>query len=89
MNAITLPAHFDGRQIQLDEPFEMEPDTNLMVTVLPKQQEEEERRDWLFLSQQGLQGVYGEDEPEYPLTMLRAPQKITEDTERLSHRLSA
>lgn len=38
MNAITLPAHFDGSQIQLDEPFEMEPDTKLIVTVLPKQQ---------------------------------------------------
>lgn len=71
METITLPAHFDGSQIRLDEPFEMEPDTKLMVTVLPKQQEDGERRDWRLLSQMGLQGAYGEDEPEYSLAMLK------------------
>lgn len=71
MNAVTLPAHFDGRQIQLDEPFEMEPDTKLIVTVLPKQPEEHERRDWLSLSHQGLQAAYGEEEPDYPLNLLK------------------
>jgi hypothetical protein len=71
MEAITLPAHFDGRQIRLDEPFEMEPDTKLMVTVLPKVWENEERQDWNFLAVQGLQGAYGEDEPEYSLIQLK------------------
>lgn len=71
MNAITLPAHFDGSQIQLDQPFEMESDTKLMVTILPKQQQDAERQDWRFLSQQGLQGAYGEDEPDYSLALLK------------------
>ena len=71
MKTITLPAHFDGSRIQLDEPFEMEPDTRLMITVLPKQQEDDEQRDWRSLSQQGLQGAYGEEEPEYSLALLK------------------
>ena len=57
MTAITLPAHFDGSRILLDEPFELEPDTKLMITVLPKQQEDDERQDWRFLSQQALLGL--------------------------------
>jgi len=71
MNAITLPAHFDGIQIRLDAPFEMEPDTKLMVTVLPKQKNADEGSDWLSLSQQGLQGAYGEEEPAYSLALLK------------------
>ena len=70
METITLPAHFDGSRIQLDEPFEMEPDTRLVVTVLPKQQGDE-RWDWHSLSQQGLQGAYGEEEPDYSLALLK------------------
>ncbi len=38
METITLPAHFDGKQILLDAPFELEPDTELLVTILPKPQ---------------------------------------------------
>lgn len=41
MEAITLPAHFDGDRILLDEPYELEPETNLVVTILPKQTEQE------------------------------------------------
>lgn len=41
MESVTLPAHFDGDRILLDEPFELEPDTNPIVTVLPKQTEQE------------------------------------------------
>ena len=35
MPTIALQAHFDGRRIVLDEPFELIPDTPLIVTVLP------------------------------------------------------
>jgi hypothetical protein len=41
---VTLRAHFDGTQILLDEPFELEPDTELVVTVLPKSLDDEEDR---------------------------------------------
>ena len=35
MQTITLSAHFDGQQIRLDEPFELEPGSQLMVTIIP------------------------------------------------------
>lgn len=43
MEAVTLPAHFDGEKILLDRPYELEPDTKLMVTVLPKTQDDDSR----------------------------------------------
>ncbi|MDQ3928515.1 MAG: hypothetical protein M3328_05135 [Chloroflexota bacterium] len=75
MAAKTLRAHFDGRQIVLDEPFELETDTELLVTILPKEQSEgaAEREDWLALSMRRLQDAYGEDEPEYSLDRIREP----------------
>ncbi len=36
MNAVTLPAHFDGQQILLDEPYKLEPNTRLAVIILPE-----------------------------------------------------
>jgi len=36
MEKQTLRAHFDGSQILLDEPFEIEPNTELIVTIVPK-----------------------------------------------------
>jgi hypothetical protein len=40
----TIPAHFDGQHILLDEAVELEPNTKLLVTVLPK---DVEREEWL------------------------------------------
>lgn len=65
----SIPAHFDGVQILLDEPFTLEADAKLLVTILPK--EDEEREAWLALSAQRLQDAYDDDEPEYPLTAIR------------------
>jgi hypothetical protein len=45
METKTLRAHFDGSQIPLDEPFELEPNVELIITVLPKSSNEE-REDW-------------------------------------------
>ncbi len=73
MSAITLPAHFDGERIRLDEPYELEPDTKLLVTVLPKEQEDEEHKAWLRLSSEGLARAYGEEDPEYPIELIREP----------------
>ncbi len=66
---ITLPAHFDGEHIRLDEPFELKPETRLLVTVLP--QHDEEATSWLRLSGSHLERAYGEEEAEYPTTTLR------------------
>ena len=46
MNTIHLKAHYDGEKILLDEPFNIEPNTKLIVTVLPKHMNEE-REDWM------------------------------------------
>jgi hypothetical protein len=71
MPIIALPAHFDGERICLDEPFELEPDTKLIVTVLPKQETDNEHEGWLLLSGQRLEAAYGENEPEYPSSLLK------------------
>ncbi len=73
MSIITLPAHFDGEHIRLDEPYELEPNTRLLVTVLPKEQQDEEHEAWLRLSSEGLARAYGEEEPEYPIELIREP----------------
>ena len=65
MNTISIPAHFDGERILLDEPVELEPNTRLIVTVLPKH--DAERDAWLRLSGERLKDAYGEDEEEYTL----------------------
>ena len=71
MIAKTLRAHFDGNKIVLDEPFEMEPDTELIVTVLTKEQFDSEREDWANLAMESLLRAYGDDEPEYSPDMIK------------------
>jgi hypothetical protein len=70
MNARTLRAHFDGSQIRLDEPFELSPNTELLITVLPAGPSEESR-DWGRIARDSLAMVYGEDEPEYSRDLIR------------------
>ncbi|MGH9763202.1 MAG: hypothetical protein ACREDR_35235 [Blastocatellia bacterium] len=70
MEARTLRAHFDGNQILLDEPFELEPNTELLVTVLPKTLDEE-GEDWVKLSLESLERAYGDDEPEYSSDLIK------------------
>jgi len=59
-----LKAHFNGKQIVLDEPFDLPPDSSLMVTLLPKQDANEDAQ-WRGLAAHALARAYGEDEPEY------------------------
>lgn len=65
MPVVSLKAHFDGQHIQLDEPFELPRDAQLLVTVLKTASSDEQREAWLKLSAQGLAAAYGENEPEY------------------------
>jgi hypothetical protein len=39
MKTVTLSAHFDGKHIQLDEPFKLPPDARLLVTAVPEELE--------------------------------------------------
>lgn len=68
---VSVPAHFDGRHIQLDEPLHLEPDMKLIVTVLATG--DGDRYQWSETSQMGLNCAYGEDEPDYSLTPLVSP----------------
>ena len=70
MESVILRAHFDGKQFLLDDPFELEPDTELIVTVLP-QSLSEERAEWARLSLESLARAYGDGEPEYLLDSIR------------------
>lgn len=65
MPVISLKAHFDGQHIQLDEPFELPQDAQLLVTVLKPSLQNAERQSWLELSVQGLATAYGDNEPDY------------------------
>ncbi len=71
MPMIALPAHFDGKQICLDEPFDLKPNTKLIVTVLPIQEPDDEREEWLLLSRQRLEEGYAENEPEYSPELIK------------------
>ena len=64
MPAVTLKAHFNGKQIVLDEPFDLPPDSPLMVTVLPKAESAEDVQ-WHGLAANALARAYGNDEPDY------------------------
>ena len=71
MPIVTLPAHFDGERICLDEPFDLETDAKLIVTILPKQESDNEHEAWLLLSGQRLEEAYGQNEPEYSSNLLK------------------
>jgi len=57
MPAVTLKAHYDGKRIILDEPFEIPPNTPLMVTVLPAT-ETVMGEDWILSARKALSGAY-------------------------------
>ena len=66
---ITLRAHYDGSKIQLDEPYALQPDTKLLVTVIRSNAADDAA--WTKFSQQGLAAAYSQAEPEYSLNMVR------------------
>lgn len=69
MKIVSVSAHFDGEHIRLDEPLALEPNTKLIVTVLPAQDLESES--WALLAQGNLENAYGADEEGYPLEALK------------------
>ncbi|HEY3855898.1 MAG TPA: hypothetical protein VGO67_16030 [Verrucomicrobiae bacterium] len=64
MPAVTLKAHFNGKEIVLDEPFDLPTDSSLMVTILPKENSAESA-EWLGVAVAGLEKADGADEPDY------------------------
>ncbi|MFP4297775.1 MAG: hypothetical protein ACLFT0_07950 [Spirulinaceae cyanobacterium] len=68
MRLIALPAHFDGQSIQLDRPYPLQPNTKLVVTIIPKQNSESEA--WLSFSIDQLNNAYTEED-NYPLSAIK------------------
>lgn len=69
MENVTLQAHYDGRQVLFDEPVELLPNTRLLVTVL--QPSDAEEIEWQNFSAGNLARSYGDDEPEYSLSLIK------------------
>jgi len=67
MATISLKAHYDGKTICLDEPFDLPEGAQLMITVLEPAISEQDRAGWLALSARGLARAYGDSEPEYSI----------------------
>lgn len=73
MQLVTLPGYFDGKQIRLDAPFNLKPETRVLVTILPEPDVDEDRADWLSASIQSLEQAYRSDEPDYTMEQIKEP----------------
>ena len=73
MSAVILNAHYDGKGIVLDEPFDLPANCPLRVMVVPTltPDEEQERAEWDAFAAESLERMYGPDEPEYTLADLK------------------
>ena len=71
MPTVALKAHFNGDHIVLDEPFDLPPNSPLIVTVLPEP--DTERADWEALAVESLARAYGPDELDYSLNDIKRP----------------
>lgn len=63
MPMVSIPAHYDGEQVRLDEEVTLPPNTRLIVTVL--KDADAERDEFLRLASSGLARAYDEDDVEY------------------------
>ena len=60
-----LQAHYDGKKVCFDEPYNIPPNTNLVVVVLENEILNDEREQWYALAKHGLSRAYSDDEPNY------------------------
>ncbi len=70
MPTVTLRAHYDGKQILLDEGYDLPVNVPLMVTVLP-QQTDADAIQCYNMAAEGLAAAYGDAEPEYTVGDIR------------------
>ena len=71
MPMIAVSAHFDGERIRLDEPFDLKPNTKLIVTILAEKEPGSDHESWSNLSSQRLEDAYGKNEPEYSSNLIK------------------
>ncbi len=70
---LNLPAHYDGKSIVLDTPFNLKPDDKLLITILSAEYSSDERKDWIVSSLSSLNNAYDKDEPEYSSSLIKEP----------------
>ena len=71
MSLITLKAHYDGKHLLLDEPFNLPVNLQLKVIIeLPDSDNEKE--EWTKISFTGLANAYSNAEPEYSLADIKS-----------------
>ncbi len=63
MPILSIPAHFDGAQIKLDEDVTLSKDSRLIVTVIDEL--DQERADFLRFASANFARAYEGDEVEY------------------------
>ena len=68
MASLSVLAHYDGKQILLDEPVTLPVGGRLLVTLLENRDEEADNH---TLAAAGLSAAYGTSEPEYSEADLR------------------
>ena len=73
MSLVTLKAHYDGKQICLDEPIELAPNTPVLVAIPQPDQEDQFREEWFAMARAAFARSYSDDEPDYSETLIRKP----------------
>jgi hypothetical protein len=68
----TIPAHYDGEKICLDEPTKLKRDEKLFVTIVSDIEVLREEN-FHTIAFAGLSQAYGEDEPTYTALHIREP----------------
>ena len=53
MPTVTLQAHYDGRRVILDEPYDLPANAALMVTLLPSAADPDAEETWLRVASSG------------------------------------
>ena len=71
MPNVTLNAHLNGQQIVPDEAFDLPENAKLLVTIL--ETPDLESGEWQALASQNLARAYVDDEPDYPLSLVKEP----------------
>jgi hypothetical protein len=63
----------DSTHLELSEPIEASEGRSVLVSITESAETDAEREEWLGASELGLQKAYGDSEPDYPASMIKAP----------------
>jgi uncharacterized lipoprotein YbaY len=66
---MSIPAHYDGTQVLLDEKVSLPPNSRLLVTVLDDS--DDDREQFLQLASNSLATAYSDEEVEYTAADLK------------------